>query len=541
METFKKLLNAVVVLPFTAGEPSENHNSIDNIRPHDGSISGLVLLLSVFVIVILSMIGAEFVDLQTDYLVQYITVHSYLCIVIFLAIIVFVKYLILYQRQHSQITERIRPTSNVNKIFLWIFTIGSIVFSFAKIIRTIKCKNHTYKEFERMGCMDTNGTYYTDYDKVYISFQCIQIIFFFVQSCFVQAFIPFRFTRSWKNYYSLLLIVLANISQWAHYFVEIYRRTSTDGPGQSCNKTNYIICPTDNIVSRQIKPFFSPIKMEYFLFSMILIAQIWPSKQNHIHEVRIQRSNPESEYTPLLSTSDERIDRSGFNSLRTIFCVGFVALMIFPCFVFGYIKLSEDIEESSYQTIQNVNVAYHIFLLCSTTVLLIMSFYMISQSSSFLEPLMKTQHLHFHHKMIIASFLGSIAYCSLVIFACIHERKEYLIMCQKLMTMIGLYFQVVCILQLNSYGKKKRSLGEYVYLLLSILNLYFWIDDSIFEATSIYDKKILQSVYSITTQKLISHCLFPFFVFFRFKSFISFYNIFRQNPDNDMRQQNETI
>lgn len=279
---------------------------------------------------------------------------------------------------------------------MWIFTIGSIFFSLAKITSAVQRKKQIFEEFKRIGCIDKNITYDPSYEKAYVSLQSIQIIFCLVQSCFVQTFISLRFKSSWKIYYSLLLIVLANISQWAHYFAEIYL---TEDTGQM--ESYYTTCDSDELV-RTIKPYCAPIKMEYFLLSMICIAELWPSNHIHVHEANLLKSNSGSEYTPLLLSSHYRINRRGFYSCRTILCIGFVILTILPCYTFGFIKLSTDINKS--KDIQSVDVAYDIFLSFSKTILLITSFYMISQSSSFLKPFMRTKYLDFHHKMIIASF-----------------------------------------------------------------------------------------------------------------------------------------
>lgn len=186
-------------------------------------------------------------------------------------------------------------------------------------------------------------------------------------------------------YYSLLLIVLANISQWAHYFSEIYIYEG-GRPMASCNKANYTICESDEVL-RTIQPYCAPIKMEYFLLSMICIAELWPSNHIHVDEAILLKSNSGSEYTPLLLSSHERINRLDFYNCRTFLCIGFVILTILPCFIFGFINLSKDIDKG--QDIQTVDVSYDIFLSISKTIILIISFYMISQSSSFLKMLGK--------------------------------------------------------------------------------------------------------------------------------------------------------
>lgn len=556
MESLAKFFNAAIVLPLTAGEASENHHSTDNVRTHDGSISGLILLSSVLVITVLSMFGVQLVDSEKTEMMTYFTIYSYLCVVIFLAIVVCIAHLINYRLRHAEIltTAGNRNTNfKVKFLFLWIFAIGSILFTLAKIISTVRCEEKTFEERKKEGCLDKNSTYDTSYEVAKVSFHCIEIIFYIIQSWFLQFCIRCSFKCSWKIYYSLLLIVLANISQWAHYFAEIYQNSAGNSRNCATSKSCY-----PNIIYERIKPFAHPLQMEYFLLSMILIAELWPTNQNHGHALPSSNHTTRhgNENTPLLSSLNhllpvtasmeasieirnlrERQPSGRLLNSKAVACIGFGVAIVVPCYIFGSITLSERVANAERENVTNTtmstmeitDVAYEIFLSLFVITLLIISFYLFSNSSS-LRAIMIKQYLHFHHKIIIASFLGSVGYCSLVVFSCIYEGKSNLLMIQKILVLIELYLQVICILQFNSFSKCRRSSGDYVYLLLSVINLCYWIDDSIFEATTTYDKQILENVYRATTQKLVSHFLFPFLVFFRFKSFISFFSIFRQIP-----------
>ncbi|CAG2225419.1 unnamed protein product [Mytilus edulis] len=409
MESLAKFFNAAVVLPLTAGEASQNHHSTDNVRSHDGSISGLILLSSVLVITVLSMFGVQLVDSEKTEMMTYFTIYSYLCVVIFLAIVVCIAHLINYRLRDAEIltTAGNRNTNfKVKFLFLWIFAIGSSLFTLAKIISTVRCEEKTFEERKKEGCLDKNSTYDTSYEVVKVSFHCIEIIFYIIQSWFLQFCIRCSFKCSWKIYYSLLLIVLANISQWAHYFAEIYQNSGGNSRNCATSKSCY-----PNIIYERIKPFAHPLQMEYFLLSMILIAELWPTNQNHGHALPSSNHTTRhgNENTPLLSSLNHllpvtasmeasieirnlrgRQPLSRLLNSKAVTCVAFGVAIVVPCYIFGSITLSERVANAERENVTNAtmstmeitDVAYDIFLSLLVITLLIISFYLFSNSSS---------------------------------------------------------------------------------------------------------------------------------------------------------------
>ncbi|CAC5397986.1 unnamed protein product [Mytilus coruscus] len=409
MESLAKFFNAAVVLPLTAGEASENHHSTDNLRSHDGSISGLILLSSVLVITVLSMFGVQLVDSEKNETMTYLSIYSYLCVVIFLAIVVCIAHLINYRLRHADILTtagNVNANFKVKFLFLWIFAIGSILFTVAKIISTVRCKEKTFDERKKEGCEDKNSTYDTSYEIAKVSFHCTEIIFYVIQSWFLQFCIRCCFKCSWRNYYSLLLIVLANISQWAHYFAEIYQNSAGNSRNCAINNKCY-----PHIIYEKIKPYAHPLQMEYFLLSMILIAELWPTNQNHGYA--LPSSNPATrhgnESTPLLSPlthllpitasmeasieSRNLLDRQPKGrslNLKAVACITVGVAIVVPCYIFGSITISERLTNAGRENVTNrsmsameiTDVAYDMFLTIFVITLLIISFYMFSQSSS---------------------------------------------------------------------------------------------------------------------------------------------------------------
>lgn len=100
----------------------------------------------------------------------------------------------------------------------------------------------------------------------------------------------------------------------------------------------------------------------------------------------------------------------------------FGVVIVLPSYILAYCR-----NES--ENTENADIAYDTFLSSLAIILLIFSFHMFTYRS-YLRAVMGKQHLHFHHKIIIVSFVGSIGYQSLIVFSCIQDGK-YFFMVQK--------------------------------------------------------------------------------------------------------------
>lgn len=74
-----------------------------------------------------------------------------------------------------------------------------------------------------------------------------------------------------------------------------------------------------------------------------------------------------------------------------------------------------------------------------------------------------------------------------------------------------------------------------------MINLLFWIEDSIFDAP-IDDEYIIEALYGKLTWHLMSKFVFPLIIFFRFEAFIAFWGIYFSDSDESeiSRPQNYT-
>lgn len=152
---------------------------------------------------------------------------------------------------------------------------------------------------------------------------------------------------------------------------------------------------------------------------------------------------------------------------------------------------------------------------------------------------------YFHDKIIIIGVLGTVVYYLSGVFSCIfalHNYEEnyiifydqeqtFYLMIKGLVKMTELYMQVICILQMNNFKKVDRTGSgiHYLFFCLAIINLLYWIEDSIFEAP-MDDQNILEILYDSFTGRVVSKFVYPIVIFFRFKSFIAFWDIYFSDP-----------
>ncbi|VDI79129.1 Hypothetical predicted protein [Mytilus galloprovincialis] len=104
---------------------------------------------------------------------------------------------------------------------------------------------------------------------------------------------------------SLLLIFLANISQWTQFFVDVY--VTEDGSATPCfadNKTSIDKCYAATVFEA-VRPYCHPIELEYSLLCMIFLAELWPAPQQNQNSNRELITIQESRSIGSWSTSAE--------------------------------------------------------------------------------------------------------------------------------------------------------------------------------------------------------------------------------------------
>ncbi|CAG2202363.1 unnamed protein product [Mytilus edulis] len=217
----KEVVDAVFVIPFTAGRLSQlesgNRKSERKEKVHDGSISGIIILTSVLVVTLVVLFGIASFEYPTDKTFAVSSIGSkqvYLSICFLVAAVTCIVFMIVHRLRNSvaNALTQDRFFLRIKLSFLWIFTGITVFYSAVKMMKAITC-NPNVTTSHQSGC--NNSTVVSPEDEsVTVMYKIVQILFYIVQSTFVHRFMNYNFCVSWKIYYSLLLIFLANISLW---------------------------------------------------------------------------------------------------------------------------------------------------------------------------------------------------------------------------------------------------------------------------------------------------------------------------------------
>ena len=264
MTRLNKVLRAVFVLPFSAGHPKERGNG-ESVS-HDGSISGIVFLVSVVVvlciILVIGSVGQDHDNVHTNLFIITMTVTACLAIFICIALTVYTS---IYPAavtlsQHWDISGKIMLR------FLWLFTLASITETAIYFSYHLTCFTHNYETAnidQRIVC------------------DIVLLIFRVVQTGFLTQYVRYIFASSLGLYYGLLILFLTNISviviAYAHdirYFEDFTLNITENATLPWPCDTN---SSTVNVLTA-MEGFLDPAIFEYSLLTILFISEIWPKR-----------------------------------------------------------------------------------------------------------------------------------------------------------------------------------------------------------------------------------------------------------------------
>lgn len=528
MESCKQLFRAILVLPFSAGKPKISGR--DDVVKHDGSISGVVFLVSVVVILCnILLVGSFGTDDDSTFLfVVTIEVTAALSIVICIVLLLHA----FIQPEIMTVNDHWDRSSRLMLKFLWLFTLAGLAYSAIYIALHVDCYVNNYP---------------VDRIQNRILNDVLMFVSKLISTGFITHFAQKRFIRKLRFYYCLLVLFLMNIT----VIVVDFAQSARDVNDYSGNVTTFVYhssCLLKSTVGpflRQAGDFLDPANLEYSLLTVLFIAQMWPSdtKSSNAEEMPSVNDLPKlnehreeghsgtsDESQPLylsFSTAMVNDPRRRTWTFTNIACSVLVSMPSFILLVFRI--YTKEHRRSIGEGLNICNAIQETILL-----LVLIRCFMLIQTDCL--PVEKENKFTSKEYLILASFIGALTCNTMRLIAYIlllHEDGQNVTKTYTYVTSIfGMYFQTVFILQMKAYTKRnRRPTGfsmEYTCMFLSISNFMIWAEDSFLASqwvfaddapTIFYGKMIWVTYYSF---------LFPFLIFFRFKCFIAFYGLYHK-------------
>ena len=522
MTQYERLLRAIFVLPFSAGDPKNQY--LNGIVTHDGSVSGVVFLISIVVILCEILLIGSFGTEQDSTFLFVITMEVTSGLAILICIILYI-----YASFKPDILETNESWDVKNIImmkFLWLFTLASLTYSGIYIAYHADCLINNYP-----------------LDDVRNRILCDVFLFTYrsVQTGFLTYFSQRVFVRKLRFYYGLLVLFLINITVIVIDFAHSVR----DVQNFSINNTQIAkpnTCASNSSVSSvllYVKNFLEPAELEYSLLTILFITQLWPKKKNSNVVCKIRNGVTGGEYEPLICVNENAAVYDNIpcspNSekpkrMTMIFVnIAFPVLISIPSSILLIMKIYAPKDES-------LNNLLNIFNGLQVTILLfvlIKCFYLLQSDC---KPTKVESHFTSKDYLILVSFVGALCLYTMRLIPYIlllhtdnqNPTKTY----TYVIVIIGIYFQTVFLFQMKNYGKAEIQSSwisiEYTCLFISVVNLMIWVEDSFIAARWLFRDDAPSIFYGNKVWVIYFTLLFPFVIFYRFKCFVAFYGLYHR-------------
>ncbi|XP_052067911.1 uncharacterized protein LOC127707433 [Mytilus californianus] len=234
-------------------------------------------------------------------------------------IVSLVSYFILWKvNENNEEAVNIRQhkgkTDSLVKVFMWIFTFFTTLFSVISVLNG-RAKKEKFNDLKSNGNITINCTYNSRYDESVFDYRIVQIIFCLLQSMFLQLTFNIRFYRCLLIKIVTFLIFWANASHFVLILVNAYVSSENDLK----NSFDKCIRPYPGKIHWEIKDayklfarFCKPMEGEYSVLCMMQIFEVssrkvryYTSSDREKSDERITHEKPEKandERNPLLSS-----------------------------------------------------------------------------------------------------------------------------------------------------------------------------------------------------------------------------------------------
>ncbi|CAC5379551.1 unnamed protein product [Mytilus coruscus] len=513
MNKAKDWCKAIFILPLTAGNLKNRIHQ--NAISHDGSIAGIIILISLVVML------AEIMYISHRYQKKNKTAplisRPVLIVVYYIGILscIFVGIREQIRKRYILDTDSHDKSKSLKLKFLCLFCLGCVVFRILKIAFHVECKVYVRTNDSLEGA-------------ILYDISCVS--FYLVQTGFIYYFCKYKFVNSLFTYYGLIIVVAANISSWTHHANSEHGllRNSLENNTDRCSHNNSSFSVSQ--LFQNARPFTEPLLTKYPLLCLIFLSGIWPRTTNKPCNIEedCNESNEASEMTTLLrsqrsiSRRPDPVPRKLWITYCTILISGMIYL---PKLVTELLRIFGDLGAdffwiSSLTTTLENTVLFLALARC---------FHAVQRQC---RPRKEKTSYDIGSVLLILSFIITTGYHILFLMMQIlptFTKYRSLFIIEDILSIIVLYLQTVYILQMTKYtitSSRSQYLSiHHKCLLIGLINFGYWFSDTFILVQYAY--KFSNPYYRSVHIENTDIFWFPFVLFYRFESFICFYSLYR--------------
>lgn len=539
-----RIVRSVFVIPFTAGQTFQRN---DGTFSHDGSISGIVLLLGILVMVVEVLLAGSSSEAEKISSVDIVQVISNIWTILATGSCLVVTAYFSHNRNIVMNNTNWDTCTKIKLRFLWIFTLARTAHGCLYLTSSVDCLHMRYSDEKN--------------EQEIVSIVFI-VIFSLIQTGFLTFFCQYKFHSNLTVYYSLLVIFMGNISIFVSAFVNTLKEIQEDTNNVTINShTDNISCSETSSfhkVVQKVRPFLEPTVCENALLSILFLIEMWPNTNIHSFTYDQLNRRPHDSHTYLTINETHGGDEDPYEEVvidenspiyrrhsykrndilsrhfsyvnsshrtRKFLGISFPVLINIPAIVLYGLKIN-----GNKNLTMPLNV-YNDVALTLTFIFVVKCFYDMQAQCI---PTSNFQSLNGHDKMLITSYLGTLAYYTMRlssnIFLIPSGDIRYAVIYQYIVYIFSTYFQTIFLLQMRNYEKigSRSTLFsiEYTTILLSFDNLITWFIDTFISSQYVFRSDASFQLYGRAMWIGFYTFLFPFVIFFRFKCFVLYYGLF---------------
>lgn len=329
---------------------------------------------------------------------------------------------------------------------------------------------------------------------------------------------------------AFIMLIVVNLCIWSNIEVNeiyiIFHDTNVSHSGEQPSQGSTSIDKLFDDIAYTIHPFGTPLKIEFFLMALELLASKIKHTDGFNHaETILQQDSPIDEPRTISSNSSSIVKKvcdflEKITDLQTIeFAVKGVYCLLILLYAFGSVLMvvvaanpDENTMSSFYRFFNSGDLTFD----CIQFVFLI-----ITLLATY--PWIRDSKMHLENVVFSFCAFANIIYNGFDCYSAF-SLGEIQGGANAIITITNTLVQSIYLISLHNDQHESRQKGiKLMYFLLAMNNFGFWMVDSLAQARYPPFTYTMKAFYKDTWWKVINKIVFPFVIFYRFKASMFFF------------------